>query len=107
MERRSFLKTLLGGVAASAAVRTWPFRVYSFPSEIKTPDMAFIYDFDLELVGLHGIRYHQSNDGVGPWLGLNRSPYPIGFSDKLIAAQKRQNALTNQLLDTLDLRAGL
>jgi hypothetical protein len=36
MNRRSFLGTLVGGVAASAAVRTWPFRVYSFPSEIKT-----------------------------------------------------------------------
>jgi hypothetical protein len=24
---------MIGGVAATAAVRTWPFRVYSFPSE--------------------------------------------------------------------------
>ena len=35
MNRRSFLTSLIGGVAASAAVRTWPFRVYSFPKEIE------------------------------------------------------------------------
>ena len=35
MNRRFFLTSLIGGVAASAAVRTWPFRVYSFPSEVK------------------------------------------------------------------------
>lgn len=37
MNRRHFLGTLLGGVAANAAVRTWPFRVYSFPTEIVLP----------------------------------------------------------------------
>lgn len=35
MNRRGFLTTLIGGVAATAAVRTWPFRVYSFPAEIE------------------------------------------------------------------------
>jgi hypothetical protein len=35
MNRRAFLGLMVGGIAASAAVRTWPFRVYSFPSEIK------------------------------------------------------------------------
>lgn len=34
MDRRNFLNMMVGGVAASAAVRTWPFRVFSFPSEI-------------------------------------------------------------------------
>ena len=33
MNRRSFLSTLVGGVAVAAAQRTWPFRVYSFGSE--------------------------------------------------------------------------
>jgi len=37
MDRRGFLKTLIGGVAATAAVRTFPFRVFSFPSEIASP----------------------------------------------------------------------
>lgn len=35
MDRRGFLGTLFGGVAATAATRSWPFRVFSFPSEIK------------------------------------------------------------------------
>jgi hypothetical protein len=34
MNRRSFLRSLVGGVAAAAAVRTFPFRVFSFPSEV-------------------------------------------------------------------------
>ena len=37
MKRRNFL---VGGIAASAAVRAWPFRVYSFPSQIITVDFA-------------------------------------------------------------------
>jgi len=39
MKRRNFL---IGGIAASAAVRAWPFRVYSFPSQIA------IIDFEAE-----------------------------------------------------------
>jgi hypothetical protein len=35
MKRRSFLRSLVGGVACAAAVRTFPFRVFSFPSEIQ------------------------------------------------------------------------
>ena len=42
---------MIGGVAASAAVRTWPFRIYSFPSEIQ---LAHWYDlpvnFDISLI---------------------------------------------------------
>lgn len=34
MDRRSFLRMTVGGLAAGAAVRTWPFRVYSFPQEV-------------------------------------------------------------------------
>ncbi len=34
MSRRSFLRSMVGGVAAAAAVRTFPFRVFSFPKEI-------------------------------------------------------------------------
>jgi hypothetical protein len=32
--RRGFLGLMIGGIAASAAVRTWPFRVFSFPSSV-------------------------------------------------------------------------
>jgi hypothetical protein len=33
MDRRLFFHSMVGGVAAAAAVRTWPFRVYSFPTD--------------------------------------------------------------------------
>lgn len=35
MDRRSFLKTLTGGIAIAAAERAFPFRTYFFPSDIK------------------------------------------------------------------------
>ena len=35
MDRRLFLRSMIGGVATAAAVRTWPFRVYSFPSDLR------------------------------------------------------------------------
>jgi hypothetical protein len=38
MDRRKFLGSLIGGIAATAAVRTWPFRVYSFPSDITVTE---------------------------------------------------------------------
>jgi hypothetical protein len=34
MNRRNFLSMMVGGIATAAAVRTFPFRVYSFPKEI-------------------------------------------------------------------------
>jgi hypothetical protein len=37
MNRRGFLGKLVGGIAAGAAVRTFPFRVFSFPSDIVRP----------------------------------------------------------------------
>lgn len=49
MNRRNFLRTMIGGVAATAAVRTFPFRVYSFPSQIEVPsfsDRVGMFDFD-------------------------------------------------------------
>lgn len=38
MDRRLFFNRMIGGLAATAAVRTWPFRVYSFPAEIVIPE---------------------------------------------------------------------
>lgn len=36
IDRRSFLKDMVAGMAITSAVRQWPFRVYSFPPEVKT-----------------------------------------------------------------------
>jgi hypothetical protein len=33
---------MIGGVATAAAMRTWPFRVFSFPSEVVRPRLATV-----------------------------------------------------------------
>lgn len=49
MDRRKFLSTLIGGVAAAAAVRTFPFRVFSFPKEVVPfPDFRRIDQIIIE-----------------------------------------------------------
>lgn len=37
LNRRGFLQALVGGVATAAAVRTFPFRVFSFPTAVAKP----------------------------------------------------------------------
>lgn len=101
MNRRNFLRSLVGGVATAAAVRSWPFRVYSFPTAPAIEfdkrifwfgcdppaELAFYLNADQkkawdELVGdklpaLYGIRYIEDVENAGTkWLGLKRSPYP-------------------------------
>jgi hypothetical protein len=48
MNRRAFLRSLVGGIAAGAAaasaVRTYPFRVFSFPREIVVPEYHLVFD---------------------------------------------------------------
>ena len=41
--RRDFFRTMIGGVAAAAAVRTWPFRVYSFPTDLTISSVDLGY----------------------------------------------------------------
>lgn len=53
MDRRGFLQSLIGGVAVTAAVQTWPFRVYSFASEIKIATPKESVDF----LKAHRIQY--------------------------------------------------
>jgi len=45
MDRRGFLRSLIGGVATTLAVQAFPFRVYSFPTEIVVPDLILSDDF--------------------------------------------------------------
>lgn len=56
MKRRDFLGVMVGGIAAAAAVRTWPFRVFSFPSEVVPgawePGGFFVDDVFIESVRL-------------------------------------------------------
>jgi hypothetical protein len=30
---------MVGGIAVASAVRAWPFRVFSFPSEVRVPNL--------------------------------------------------------------------
>jgi hypothetical protein len=59
MNRRSFLGTLVGGIAATAAVRTWPFRVFSFPAEIKFADWTTLMRAEISVGSILSVRIPQ------------------------------------------------
>ncbi|MGB7147515.1 MAG: hypothetical protein WBD45_00060 [Terriglobales bacterium] len=56
MNRRNFLGLMVGGVAAAAAVRTFPFRVFSFPKQVElygtsmAADVSSLINLTLERV---------------------------------------------------------
>jgi hypothetical protein len=56
MDRRKFLSGLIGGIATTAAVRTFPFRVFSFPAEITRPQIL--------LTGSTGSIFPQAGDEI-------------------------------------------
>ena len=71
MDRRGFLRSLIGGVAAASAVRAWPFRVFSFPTDITLPPSPAlvsrgIADFDRILKEIYTPAISAQ---------LNRTPY--------------------------------
>lgn len=78
MNRRSFLGQLIGGIAASAAVRTWPFRVYSFPDkiEIAYPDTVFgklnrlFNQEESEIFGLQFVNFETFGKPIYPLLRI-------------------------------------
>ena len=47
MDRRNFLRSLVGGVAVTAAARTFPFRVFSFPLQITVPSGPFLRELEI------------------------------------------------------------
>lgn len=77
MDRRGFFKLTIGGVAATAAVRTWPFRVYSFPTNIVIADDNFPESFIAMLS--EAMRMPRKR---GPWVGNDISagmqPWLVG-----------------------------
>jgi len=71
---------MVGGVAAAAAVRTFPFRVFSFPKEIKT------YNQGLDLFGASSI-------------GSNR---PMRVPGRLFAVSGNEKLEVGQLVSIYD-----
>lgn len=84
MNRRNFLSTLIGGLATAAAVRTFPFRVFSFPKEIIVPRVGDIALTDIPpyILGaplsLHGLPYWSDvPPTVGTFYGIQRTKGPL------------------------------
>lgn len=42
MNRRGFLRGLIGGIAITASEPQWPFRIYSFPKDIVLPKFTHV-----------------------------------------------------------------
>jgi hypothetical protein len=116
MNRRNFFGLMVGGLAASAAVRTWPFRVFSFPSEIR---IGQTYDDLYDLwhgrvrppwrlgmavsapeLSYPGILYQRTAENL--WLGLERAPNHI-----TAVANPQQAAAIEKLQRVLQMRPAL
>jgi len=60
MDRRSFFGMMVGGLATVAAVRSFPFRVFSFPKEVMVPSLrGFQTDAMLSFWENEEARWHQ------------------------------------------------
>jgi hypothetical protein len=71
MDRRNFLKMLVGGVATAAAVRTFPFRVFSLPSKpIRVDWNELVTVQDLYIRDGGAFRRIEN----GPWMDMGKSP---------------------------------
>jgi hypothetical protein len=80
---------MVGGVATAAAVRTWPFRVYSFPTELRLlsiEELKKIYvERAMASIFDEARKFSTENFWIPPWsvpklLALNRSTDPRSSS---------------------------
>lgn len=79
MNRRNFLGSLIGSVAAGAAVRTWPFRIFSFPQEVVLR-AARSTDFLCDFVNGTAVREElELQNGV--WVPQSRTTIKVGKVD--------------------------
>jgi hypothetical protein len=90
MDRRGFFGALIGGVAVAAAARSWPFRVFSFPSQpIRWVGIDWGYNDSAVYVyyvhpaqaaamkSLGGLQMCDERDfSSGTYFNLARSSYP-------------------------------
>jgi hypothetical protein len=76
MNRRALIGSLVGGVATATAVCTWPFRVCSFPSELRITNCAALPQWH----GWHAFRR-----------GLATTLHALGVEDREIQAILRHS----------------
>ena len=90
VDRRSFFHSMVGGVATAAAVRTWPFRVYSFPTELRLLSIEELKKIYVEraMASIFDEAFSTENFWIPAWsvpklLALNRSTDPRSSSSPL------------------------
>jgi len=76
---------MVGGVATAAAVRTWPFRVYSFPTELRLLSVEELKKIYVERAMASTFDEATENFWIPAWsvpklLALNRSTDPRSSS---------------------------
>lgn len=79
MNRREFIGSVVGGIATGTAVRTWPFRVYSFPTEFRIlslDELRRIY-VDRAMAEISGDMANSPPSGVAEILCSSSSPVVI------------------------------
>lgn len=86
MNRRSFFKSMVGGVATAAAVRTFPFRVFSFPSQPRLSS----YPSDWREWGVHANKLF--NDDF-------EQDFPIGSTVRIRIPQRFAINPSHMLVD--------
>ena len=85
MDRRSFFHSMVGGVAAAAAVRTWPFRVYSFPSELR-----FLSNDELKRIYVERALTSLLAEARGQYYGLPSGWYQLSEESRQVFDRKRE-----------------
>jgi hypothetical protein len=109
INRRNFLGMTIGGVAASAAVRTWPFRVFSFPSEVKPVSFSeyFLNAFHLangnprnEVIFDRMLGVHFEFMPLFDLLPKESQPYfPVNQLERIASNWSKMPTLTPQFLE--------
>lgn len=111
MNRRGFLTSIMGavgGIALNQAVPTWPFRVFSFPTEIVVPKNNLL---TLGMVHREALRILKNNLVFTDILDRDYDKYFPTDGNKLItvcspvrASLRRENGLAIDFQKTLELK---
>jgi hypothetical protein len=89
MDRRGFMGMMIGGVAVAAAVRQFPFRVYSFPAKIEIADRLWVQDIRTgKFYRANSGNLHQR--GVAIWQEVARDPKLQRVGGSSLAAQQAE-----------------